>query len=74
MKRFIFVLKDYLIILMKNYIHNINNEIVVAIFVSTVVLFKTNIPRISMWAIVTMIIQHGSIITAKGSRRGKNLQ
>ena len=41
---------------MKNYIHNINNEIVVAIFVSTGVLFKSNIPRISMCAIITIMI------------------
>ena len=41
---------------MKNYIYNINNEIVVAIFVSTGVLFKTNILRIITCAIVTMMI------------------
>ena len=40
---------------MKYYIDNINNKIV-AIFVSTGVLFKTNIPRISMCANDTMMI------------------
>ena len=59
---------------MKNYIHNLNNEIVAAIFVSTGILVETNIPRISTCALLASWFNMAPLSLLKVPEQVKTLE